>query len=59
MDDRDSVVVGYCEQCGEPIYVEDERYELPDGLMFCAIDDDCLLYYAYKHWKTLGGIDVI
>ncbi len=47
-------IAGYCAECDDPIYEEDERYEFPDGDM---IHLDCLYDWA-EQYHRLGAIDL-
>ena len=45
--ESEPVVVGYCCQCGQPLYDDEENLEDEDGLLWC--DTDCLMKYYGVH----------
>lgn len=50
----EQIIYELCAVCGEPIYLEDERYEMPDGDIVC---EDCLYVWA-KKYKRYGEVDL-
>lgn len=41
----------YCDICGEQIFSDEARYELPDGKVICA-DPDCLSEWAADYERV-------
>ena len=42
----------YCDICGEAIYADETRFEMPDGLTVCS-SSDCLEEWA-QEYERLG-----
>lgn len=43
----------YCDVCGEAIYCDETRYEMPDGKIVCS-SPDCLEEWA-SEYERLGA----
>lgn len=48
------IIYDTCAECGDPIYLDEERYEMPDGDVICW---DCLERWA-KKYKHCGEVDL-
>ena len=48
------IIYELCAVCGDSIYFEDERYEMPDGDVSCEY---CLEEWA-KKYKHCGEVDL-
>lgn len=44
----------YCDICGEAIYSDEARYEMPDGRVVCSASD-CLEEWA-SEYERLGTV---
>lgn len=46
-------IAGECAQCGEPVYLAEDRYEFPDGDI---VHDDCMIEFVRDHYYRNGSI---
>lgn len=51
---RDPAYAATCDVCGEPIYEDEEYYEMPDTFTVCA---DCLTDWAEGYRKIARRLD--
>ena len=47
---------GRCSVCGETIFEEDDRYEMPDGCMLCLLDGRACLDEWSGEYLVRGSV---
>lgn len=51
---RKKPILCSCDLCGEPIYVEDRHYEMPDGDFLC---EECVTEWV-EQYRVEGVVDL-